>query len=103
MKKILMPVLALFMALAVSGKASASDVIDFREVSCEEYIHTMETAAHEDSAGMMLWLYGYSKGLSGTPVLDWGKLEQFLDRVVARCRAKGSARLIDVINKDSGR
>lgn len=84
---------------AAMSEKRVTNEIDFGAMTCKGFLTLAETSSQEDVGAIMLWLDGYSSGVSGDKVLNWKNYEAFATNLETFCTTNGRVRIIDAAKK----
>jgi acid stress chaperone HdeB len=78
---------------------SSGENIDFGEISCADFIESLNTSSQEDTGAVLVWLDGYLSGVTGDTELNWSGFEHFAEALGERCAMHPHSNLLDVARK----
>jgi hypothetical protein len=90
------------LAAAAGIKPKRSNPMDLKALSCAAFQkrHVELARTDPESANtIMMWLFGYAVGKSGSHVLDAGNLDHFGTALLSECTAHPDASLFDALTK----
>jgi acid stress chaperone HdeB len=80
---------------ALTFSKTRNQTLDFGAITCGEFLKERASSPAEDANLILMWLDGYSRGVSGGTVLNWKDIEKFSADLAAYCTQKPDASVLD--------